>query len=297
MLALLLVLAVEGVNGPQRASATPQLRGVGVHSLWGDNSEAEIDRDLDLVRAAGSSAVRVDVAWASLEPRAKGQISGWYQHRLDRLIAGASGRGMGVIVTLWATPCWASSAPAHVKRGCQVEWDGTVVAYPPVRNEDYGDVARWMTQRYGTRLAALEVWNEPNLHYDMFWRAPEPAAAYAALVRAAYPAAKAGDARVPVLAGALAKPDIPFLQSLYAHGIRGFYDGISMHPYGIELTRAKLDGFHGAQQRAGDATGIWITEFGSPTGDYPGWRVSKPEQATYIRIAPPTSPPTSPTRA
>ncbi len=273
------------VVGASQAAAARQLRGVALHSLWAENSDRDMIRELNLARAAGSNVVRVDVAWASLEPRRKRLISQWYLRRIDRFVARARTRRMKVIVTLWASPCWASSAPAHVKRGCVREYDPAVVAYAPANNGDFADVARFITRRYGTRLAALELWNEPNLAIDMFWKAPDPAAAYAALVRAAYRPAKEGNPRVAVLAGSLVRPDIGFMRKLYAHGIRGFYDGVSMHPYGIELTRTKLNRFRRAQRQAGDRKGLWITEFGAPSRNYPGWRSSERLQASYIKRA------------
>ena len=103
-------------------------------------------------------------------------------------------------------------------------------AYPPRDPRDFADIARWVTSRYGANLAALELWNEPNqpLARAQFLNGPDREAAYAEMVRAAYPAAKAGDPRVPVLAGALAFADTRFLAGLYVRGIASYSDGISV---------------------------------------------------------------------
>ena len=63
-----------------------------------------------------------------------------------------------------------------------------------------------------------------------------------------------------MLAGSLAGADRPFLQKLYAAGIRGSYDGLAIHPYGE--ARAGTRWIHAAQVAAGDRTPLWITEFG-----------------------------------
>ncbi|MDX6668079.1 MAG: polysaccharide biosynthesis protein PslG, partial [Solirubrobacteraceae bacterium] len=116
---LLIALAAAAcLAAPAPASARVPLRGVVLHSRWAQFSDRDADRELDLARNAGATEVRVDVAWASLEVKGKGQISDWYLRRIDRFVAGANARGMKVLMTLWASPCWASSAPADVKAGC-----------------------------------------------------------------------------------------------------------------------------------------------------------------------------------
>lgn len=283
------------------AAAGPQLRGVQLHSLWSGVSPAAMQRELDLAADAGSTVVRLDVVWGSLETDGRGRIEASYRERLDRFVAGAAARGMKVIATLWSTPCWASTAPPEVKQGCRgAWWDRDVGAYPPSRARDYAAVARWLTARYGTRLAALELWNEPNNDTtDHFWRARDRAGAYARLVRAAYPAAKRGHPRVPVIVGSLAFADRPFLERLYALGLARFSDGISVHPY--NEWRAPEDQWQpqwrkytfgpglqwirDAMVAAGDRDRIWVTEFGWSTGRGDRWSVTARQQADYIRGA------------
>lgn len=295
VLASILVGSGHAVSSPH-----PEWRGVQLHSLWSDSSRRNMDRELDLARDLGSNVVRLDVVWGSLETKGKGRYSAWYVKKLDRFMRGADARGIKVLVDLWSSPCWASSAPSTLKRECRGEWWARGVGdYPPKRVRDYAHVARWMTSRYGSRLAALEVWNEPNLaDPGNSWRTNDKAAAYAALLKAAYPAAKAGNRRVPVLAGALSFADRRFLRALYARGVKGFYDGISVHPYnewrdprdrwrkrweqytflpGIESLRR-------TQLAAGDRAPLWITEFGWQTGyrSTSGWAVTEAQQAEYL---------------
>jgi hypothetical protein len=281
--AIVVALVAAGVLvGAAPAPARVPLRGVAVQSLWAQFPDGDIDRDLDLARAAGSTVVKVDIAWASLEVKGKGEISQWYLQRMDRFVAGARARGMKVIATLWASPCWASSAPVELKRGCTQDWNQDTVVYPPSNPADYGDIARWVTSRYGNALAALEIWNEPNLDVDLYWKTGDKAGEYARLVRAAYAPAKAGNRVVSVLMGSLVRADKSFLQLLYADGVKGYFDGVSIHSYGVELTPQKLDPFRAAQAKARDKTGIWITEWGEPTGTSTQWSVSERTQAQTI---------------
>ncbi len=168
-LAAVLVLATTAIDVESAEAAAPAFRGVQLHALWGSTSNAEMDRELDLSRDAGSTTVRVDVGWSSLETGGKGKYSQWYVDKLDRFMNGAHACGMKVIATLWSTPCWASTAPATKKLGCEgAWWERGVTMYPPADNEDFADISAWITARYGAKMAALEVWNEPNLPDDRF---------------------------------------------------------------------------------------------------------------------------------
>jgi hypothetical protein len=276
------------------AQARPEYRGVQVHSLWGSVTDAQMDRDLDMAAQAGANVVRVDVSWAGLE-ESRGDFAGPYERHVDRFMDAAGQRGLRVIATLWDTPCWASGAPATIKGGCAgAWWDRGVNRYAPADPGDYGDAVRFFVGRYGRHLAALEVWNEPNVGASL--KGSDPAGAYAALVRAAYPAAKAADRRVPVLAGSLSYGDVAFLRSsLYAHGAKGSYDGLSIHPYADgrapsvvgalswrEHTFAGgISRFHRAAAAAGDHAPIWITEFGWPACSLSRCN-SLSEQAGYV---------------
>jgi hypothetical protein len=286
-----------------RASA-PEFRGVMLHSLW--ESDEDMERELDLAAEAGSNVVRVNVGWSALEQAGNGEYNLPFVEKLDRFVGGAAARGMRVVAMLWNTPCWASSAPPSVKQGCEgAWWDRGVQWYPPENPNEYAEAARWMTDRYGTSLAALEVWNEPNLIDGYWWRTTDPAGDYAELLKAAYPAAKAGNPSVPVLAGALQGGDRQFLEELYAHGVQGSYDGLSIHPYNEwrapddhwvpEWSRytflPAIESVRAAQIEAGDGAPLWLTEFGWTTAEgayaYRDQRftVSEAQQAAYIARA------------
>ena len=292
--AVLLATALLGAT--TSLAATTPLRGLQLHSLWSSSGPGTIKRELDISRDLGANVVRLDVGWSSLETAGKGRMSDGYVQRLDQFVNGADARGIKVIVTLWGTPCWASSAPEAIKQSCSGSWwDRGVTQYPPTDAGDYGDISRWVTARYGTKLAALEVWNEPNLDDDRFWKSDDEAGDYVKLLRAAYPAAKAGNADVPVLGGSLAAADKPFLDRMYAAGAKGYYDGISIHPYNEWRDPANMwqekwrkytlvpgtQWIREGQLAAGDKTPIWITEFGWTTCKGMNWCVSQKQQAAY----------------
>lgn len=276
----------------------PHLGGAQMHPLWDGMSEADVARELDAAKAAGMDTIRADMGWSTLEAGGKGQYASYYVERADAFFAAAAARGLKVILTFFSTPCWASSAPADVKQGCAgAWWDRGVAAYPPVRAVDYADAAAWVARRWGRHLHAFEVWNEPN--YTRFLRGPDPAAAYAGMLKAAYPKLKAARSSLPVLGGSLVYSDGAWLQDLYDRlGVKGSFDGIAYHPYhggrdpdtvGTGSPKysyqAGTEWLREIMVARGDAKAdLWITEMGFPTCT-PGshsWCVTPERQAEYI---------------
>jgi hypothetical protein len=292
LLALLGVLAVLMLipGSAQSAPVATAWRGVQVHSLWATETDQQMDEDLYYAKASGANVVRLDVAWATFESDGPGQYTAWYADRLATFMQDAQQLNLKVIAILFTTPCWASSAPASLKQNCQGDWwDAGVGWYPPTNDQDFANFVQTITSTYASDLAAVEIWNEPDQSSD--WVSSNPAGDYAQLLKAAYPAAKAGDPSVPVLAGALAGSDTQFLTSLYQDGIQGYYDGISIHPYNQaqppaaapagtavrwEFT-AGIQAIHALQLQNGDHTPLWITEFGWDTVDN-----TQQQQASYI---------------
>jgi polysaccharide biosynthesis protein PslG len=299
---------LDGTGGTEPQPATDPaaqtaqqrtLRGVQLHPLWSDTSVRAFDRELDLARKSGANAVRIDISWSSLELRRKRRFDRDYVKRADTFLSHARRRGLKVVANLWSTPCWASVAPAEVKRGCRGRWwRRGLYRYAPRRARDYADAAAWVARRWGHVLAALEVWNEPNLTRNHLHGVDDPAATYAGILRAAYPRVKAVAPRLPVLGGVLAFSDGEFLERLYQHGIAGHHDGISIHPYNEWRDpddpwkpewrkysfREGVPWIHYIMDAHGEGgKGIWLTEFGFSTcreGDR--WCVSEREQAEYI---------------
>src|SRR4051812_9103068 len=282
------------------ASANEQLLGAQSHALWGDSSLQDMQREFRLLDRAGASVVRVDLTWSTLETEGKGSYSKWYVDKFEAFLREAEARHIKVIATLWATPCWASSAPDSLKQGCGgAWWNRGVDRYPPRDPRDYADAAAWVAQRWGSRLAALEVWNEPNLPDQSFLKAPDPAAAYAQILNTAYPRIKQAAPGLTVLGGALAFSDEDFLNRLYAQGIKGNFDGLSFHPYNEWRSPddpwkqewrkytfiTGVPAMHDALVRHGDgAKQLWLTEFGfSSCADGDRWCVTERDQASYIR--------------
>ncbi|GAC1318289.1 MAG: hypothetical protein NVSMB25_07520 [Thermoleophilaceae bacterium] len=272
---LVLLLATAAAALPSEASSGVSY-GIQMHPLWDGESVSDFDRGLDAVRAAGADSVRIDIGWSTLEAPGKDHYSHAYYSKADTFLRDARARGIKVVATLWSTPCWASSAPPTVKQNCTGRWwERGVDRYPPTNPGDYADAASWIAHRWGSKLQGLELWNEPNAL--SFLNSPHQAADYVALVRAAYPRIKAASRSLPVVAGSLQWADWRFLRTLYAYGLKGSYDVLSIHPYDDasryattrDPTYSLSAGVPAVRRQMTDhldsATPLWLTEFGWPT--------------------------------
>jgi hypothetical protein len=110
---------------------------------------------------------------------------------------------------------------------------------------DFAEFRRFMEQmaaRYRGRVAAYELWNEPNLARE--WRGDTLSAArFVDLVAQGAQGVRAGDPDAIVISGApavtgindgvTAIDDRVYLRGMYEAGIERWVDGIGVHPYGF----------------------------------------------------------------
>lgn len=261
--------AALAVGGATTAQAAPSA-GIDIGPA-ATEPRAAVDAQLDRAKALHVKIVRIDANWAALEPAASGQRDPTYVAGLDRVFASARARGLKVALVVAGTPCWASTAPSDVLDRCgQPGYRGEEAeAYPPANPARYGDVVGYLARRYASGLAALEIWNEPDHASQNYFKGGHKPQHYVELVKAAYPKAKAAAPMVPVLAGSLVGADGRFLKALYAAGMKGHYDGLSVHYY--DLVLASLRSIRQVQKAAGDTKPLWLNEFGW-TSCYPAHR-------------------------
>jgi hypothetical protein len=258
-----------------RQALAPPLGGVNVPGLDGGSTPQEADREIAAARALHAAIVRVAVPWSVLEPLGPGRVSGHALAFTDRLIGDAAAAGIRVIMTVDSTPCWASSAPATLLRGCDSGRPTHADAWPPRNPGDYAAFTAYLAGRYGNRLTAIEIWNEPDQSNELYFAGPNKPERYAALLRAAYPAIKAANGSVAVIAGSLVGSNGAFLSALYANGIKGYFDGLAVHFYNLVL--GSVRSIREVQLAHGDAKPLWLDEFGW-SSCYPRHRVQE-EQA------------------
>ena len=246
------------------ASAAPltPLSGVQTAALNAGAPASTTDDALDRARALGAKVVRLEVLWWQLEPTAAGERDPAVLAAADHLVDGAAARGMRVLLLVDGTPCWASTAPAGERGDCRGADANrrAVTSYPPRDPQDYVSVSTFLAARYGAKLAAFEVWNEPDQANELYWAGPDKIKRYVALTKAAYAPLKQANPQMPVIAGAFVGTNGKWLQALYDAGFKGSYDGLSVHFYDLPLQA--LQTTRTVQRRNGDRTPMWLAEFG-----------------------------------
>ncbi|MFL5894608.1 MAG: hypothetical protein ACJ76Z_05780 [Thermoleophilaceae bacterium] len=225
-----------------------------------------------LASQAGATASRLtfDWRWAEASPGV------WDLSRYDNIYSRDLGRGIKPILVLAFAPQWAWADPSYcatVTQGCR---------YPPgpTHLDAWRDVVTKLVTRY-PQMAGLEIWNEPNL--AQFWKGGIDPAYYSQLVVEAHNAARAAGSSVPILGGALsgypgadtatAMNSRNFLKAMYAAGVKGSMDGISLHPYAqdVDLWRVfrVLTDTRDVRDANQDNVPLWVTEIGvTTTGSY-----------------------------
>lgn len=195
--------------------------------LWWDHGFA--GRDMDWIRLMVFSHVKQTFAWDDIQP----ERDVWSIDRADALLGELERRGLKVVARLSNAPEW-----AHPALGAR-ERDGFLDAPP----DDFADYARFcgvLAARYKGRIAAYQVWNEPNLSREWGDRLPD-AAAYVALLKGCSDAIRAADPDAIIISAGLAPtgtydetatPDDLYLQAMYDAGFQQYVDAVGMHAPG-----------------------------------------------------------------
>ena len=247
------------------------------------------------IKALGSHWVRMFVTWPDIEPAQGAYSASWitsYEQTFSQMPAGTK-----VILDVVDSPSWETGSAAQNT--------------PPANPHDYAAMLGMLAHRFAGRVAAYEIWNEEDA--PGWWAgAPDPAG-YAQLLKAAYPAVKAGDPNAKVVLGGLTGNDFAFLEGVYAAGGKGSFDAVGVHtdtacnklsPYEFlrgSDSRLITDSFlayrevHAVMLANGDDKPIWMTELSWRTtqatcneGAWAGQTaagVSEATQATYLRQA------------
>jgi hypothetical protein len=253
-----LVAGLALLSLPNAASASP-LMGVQVD---GADTAAGAASQLEAVRNLHGKVVRIEVSWARLEPRQQGSYDAAALKAVDRIVDSAAARGIKVVMFVDRTPCWAST---YAKKDCSAGTDSEIndfatTRYQPQKAEQVVPVSTFLVQRYGAKLAAYEVWNEPDQANEKYWAGPNKVVNYVALMKALYAPLKAANPALQVLGGSFVGANGAWLKAMYAAGAKGYYDGLAVHFYDLPLYSLKQT--RAVQLANGDTTPMWLSEFG-----------------------------------
>ncbi|MCV7213030.1 cellulase family glycosylhydrolase [Mycolicibacterium canariasense] len=255
---------------------------------------AEVNARLQQMQDLGVENVRLLVPWAGVQPLdpALGSPAGdpnW--GALDLIVNAAHDKGMGILGVLNSTPWWAT--------------ESTPINGQPADFNEFADFAKQVALRYGEKIGAYEVWNEPNAAF--FWNPVDPVD-YTNMLKVTYTKLKEASAELGVditvigavvgaglTRGDLSMNPVDFVQAMYNAGANGYFDALSFHPYKYDLKfsegdtvpwytdtplyqaqqlRALMDSYLAPGQ---EQLKMWISEYGLPTNV-----VSEEQQRDYI---------------
>jgi len=274
-----MLVGLAGVSqarrSPARTAVPGPLGGINLPGLNLGSTPKQAESEVAAVLPLHVKAIRVELPWAVMQPEGPGGIAPGALAYIDRLTERAAAHHLTLIALIDGTPCWASSAPPDVLAGCSAKETNAASGWPPSQPSAFGALVGQLASRYGDRLTAIEVWNEPDQANEAYFAGPNKPQRYAEVLRAGYTAIKQANPRIKVLAGSLVGSDGTFLRRLYAAGIKGYYDGLAVHFY--TLTLASLREIRAAQLANGDHTPLWLDEFGW-TSCYPREQIQE-EQA------------------
>ena len=273
------------------------------------NRNDDLGALINATRDLGARWVREEISWANLEP-GKG-VFNW--GLMDAALTQAAQAGFGIIGMLLTTPGWArvSDCSSRITR------NGGSLNYwcPPANPQDFADFVAAAVERYdgdgindapgSPRVAAWQIWNEPNNWAT--W--PGEAHEYGAILAAGYAAAKAADPTALVATGGVYVFDggtrtggnrdgLEFLGAAFTAvpAAQTSFDALAIHPYMPDTApdRAGLYGLVSLWGRIANTRGwldakrgpnvpIWISELGwsTCTASSPVCKTEQ-EQANYL---------------
>jgi hypothetical protein len=263
------------------------------------------DQTLSMARDLGVGWIKQQFPWADIEYRAdpnnpfwdvKNNQNAWTKY--DDIVSLAQKYSVRIIARIDSAPPWSHPGDDDAKA-------------PPdaAHLADFDSFIRTFVTRYRGTVAAIQVWNEPNLTAEWATGNPVNAAEYTALLKTAYQAAKQADPDMIVLPAPLATNneqlgyagnlnELDYLQQMYDAGAKPYFDAMSANAYGTQyppedppttgkLNFRRVELLHDVMVKNGDNNkSVWFNEYGwnaSPASVQPQpWgSVTPDQQADY----------------
>ena len=290
------------------------VKGIGiqpVNPFWRSNLR-EAEDSYSKIARVGFQWVRITASWHRIQSQRNGAYD-WQD--IDDAVALARKYNLKVLMQISGAPEWATGADklsAAEKNALNARkiWVASFAPLPQYNNE-FSNFVSALVKRYAPKgVIDYEFWNEPG--NPEFWHdtiqnpRPNPEH-YTDLLKIAYTAAHDAHNDVNVMAGGMTVGasnsatgyvgPMEFLERIYRAGAKGYFDGLSHHPYGIYARTFRDNGWanmigdvvapgggektlYQIMSEHGDGNKkIWITEVGIDAA-YPG--VEETKQANVI---------------
>ena len=226
------------------------VKGIGiqpVNPFWRSNLR-EAEDSYSKIAGVGFQWVRITASWHRIQSSKNGRYD-WQD--IDDAVALAKKYNLKVLMQISGAPEWATGADklsAAEKNALNARkiW---VASFAPLQqyDNDFSNFVTALVKRYASQgVIDYEFWNEPG--NPEFWhdtiQNPRPNPEYYThLLKIAYTAAHNAYNDVNVMAGGMTVGNsnsstgyigpMEFLERMYRSGAKGYFDGVSHHPYGI----------------------------------------------------------------
>jgi len=211
---------------------------------WLVHDDQVRDGLVHVLRRGGIGLSRERLRWSDISPRS-GQWDWDRRGRYDTLRRLYQQRGVKVLEMFHDTP----------------ETLGKIGKYP---DDLVGAARAWrrIGQRWRSTWGALEVWNEPEIHFGDNL----PSDQYVPLVKAVRYGLGRGQIDVPIVGGATSHFSKPYLDTAAANGLLDLINALSFHTYSRALKmESQVDQYRSWLRGQGrGAMPLWITECGRP---------------------------------
>ena len=236
------------------------VRGIGiqpVNPFWRSNLR-EAEESYSNIAKVGFQWVRITASWHRIQSQKNGSYD-WQD--IDDAIALAKKYNLKVLMQISGAPEWAtgadklSTAEKNALNARKI-WVASFAPLPQYDN-DFSNFVSALVKRYaGQGVIDYEFWNEPG--NPEFWhdtiQNPKPNPEhYTQLLKIAYTAAHNAHNDVNVMAGGMTVGvsnnstgyigPMEFLERMYKAGAKGYFDGVSHHPYGIYASSFRDNGW------------------------------------------------------
>lgn len=237
----------DAVTDPPFTSLTYSVQIFG----WWDEGGVTLGLHMEWARLMVFSHVKQTFAWQDIEPFQ----DEWNFEIADRIVQTAEDKDLAIVARLSDAPDW-----AHPSLPPQAESD--YIDAPADDLADWGDFCGTLAERYRGRIAAYQVWNEPNLTREWGGRPPD-ATDYVEMLRVCSDAIRAADPNAIIISAGLsptgnhddiAHRDDLYLQAMYDAEFQRYADVVGVHAPGWGVPPS-----YGPDEAEEDGRGRWAT--------------------------------------
>ncbi|MDR2551677.1 MAG: cellulase family glycosylhydrolase [Treponema sp.] len=203
--------------------------------------------DFELLDRFGAVWIRTTIRWSNLEP----QEGVWLFEGRDAYVEKTRAAGKKLVYILGFDSKWLYGDHREHRNLGERELPYFLKYVEQVAGHFRG------------KVAAYEIWNEPNW---VFWKGSDRR--FFTLAAAAVKKIRETDPNAVILAGSTSRFDRSFTRGMFKSGAMEYTDGFSIHPYGINPrdTMRQIDRLRKVLDEYGYSKPVWVTEVGYATG-------------------------------